>query len=116
MSHTFGSNSHLVLSVVLQETLDTAAGELVKKVSFLSMANLGDKVAALGVCNYKQQGAVKREFRTRRKPADLTLSLSQCCRVRVIFLRRLYFEMDSLASQPLRCATSVTLSRSPSRQ
>jgi hypothetical protein len=26
--HTFGTNSHLVLGVVLEETLDTAAGEL----------------------------------------------------------------------------------------
>ncbi len=26
--HTFGTNSHLVLSVVLEETLDSTAGEL----------------------------------------------------------------------------------------
>lgn len=28
ITHTFGANAHLVLSVVLQETLDTTAGKL----------------------------------------------------------------------------------------
>lgn len=28
--HTFGTNAHLVLSIVLEETLDSTAGELVR--------------------------------------------------------------------------------------
>jgi len=32
--HTFGANSHLVLSVVLEETLDSTAGKLGESVRF----------------------------------------------------------------------------------
>lgn len=31
MVHTLGTDAHLVLRIVLQETLDTAAGELLHK-------------------------------------------------------------------------------------
>lgn len=32
-SHTFGAHSHLVLGVILEKTLDTAAGELIVNLS-----------------------------------------------------------------------------------
>jgi hypothetical protein len=38
MSRTFGANSHLVLRVVLEETLDTTAGELTMNLSASRLA------------------------------------------------------------------------------
>jgi hypothetical protein len=36
---SLGPNAHLILGVVLQETLDTTAGELTKKVSLADVLN-----------------------------------------------------------------------------
>jgi hypothetical protein len=42
-SHTFGAHSHLVLGVILEKTLDTAAGELISQ--SVSIHALGDRAA-----------------------------------------------------------------------
>jgi hypothetical protein len=121
LNHTFGTNSHLVLGVVLQETLDATAGELITAVSawicpILICAGAGASGASR---NERPSRTMVQILEPTKRSAQLGFGSAIACTgvaLRLRFQKPSVMMADSLASRPLRCATSEALRSSPSRQ